>query len=152
MRRKDKEISDRQLIDSVISISQVCHVGLCDEGHAYIVPMCFGYDGQNIYLHCAKEGRKIDILKHNPEVCFVFETDCEVKKSDKGCSFTMRYRSVMGTGKASFIDDTGAKRKALGIIMKQYDEGIFSYADEALDKILVIVIDVAEMTGKKSGY
>jgi uncharacterized protein len=152
MRRKDKEITERELIDSVISQSQVCHIGLCDEGRAYIIPMCFGYDGQHIYLHCAREGRKIDILKQNPAVCFTFETDCEVKKADKGCSFTMRYRSVMGTGKASFVDDTEAKRRALEIIMKQYDEGQYSYTDEALDKILIIVIDITEMTGKKSGY
>jgi hypothetical protein len=114
--------------------------------------MSFGYDGQNIYLHCAREGRKIDILKKNTEVCFEFETDCEVKKSDKGCSFTMRYRSVMGTGKAILVEETEAKRRALEIIMKQYDEGRYSFADEALDKILIIVIDIIEMTGKKSGY
>ena len=65
MRRKDKEIGERAMIDSVIERSKVCHLGMCDDGIPYIVPMCFGYEGNTIFLHCAKEGRKIEFLKSN---------------------------------------------------------------------------------------
>ncbi|HVN70655.1 MAG TPA: pyridoxamine 5'-phosphate oxidase family protein [Desulfomonilia bacterium] len=152
MRRKDKEMGDRALIDSVISRCQVCRIGLCDEGLPYIVPMCFGYEGNTLYLHSAGQGRKIDILKRNSTVFFELDTDCELKKGDKPCSFTMKYRSVMGYGKATFIDDIDAKRRAFGIIMKHYDEGTFTFPDEALDKIAMIMIEIMEITGKKSGY
>jgi hypothetical protein len=152
MRRKDKEIGERELINSVISRSLVCHLGLCDEGLPYIVPMSFGYDGKVIYLHGAKEGRKIDIIRRNNTVCFEFDTDSEVKKSDKACSFTMKYRCVMGYGKASFVEEAEGKRKALEIIMKQYDEGRFTFPDEALEKIAVLAIEITEISGKKSGY
>ena len=152
MRRKDKEMSDKALIGSVMARSQVCRIGLCDEGLPYIVPMCFGYEGNTLYLHSAGQGRKIDILKRNSTVFFELDTDCELKKGDKPCSFTMKYRSVMGYGKATFIDDIDAKRRAFGIIMKHYDEGTFTFPDEALDKIAMIMIEIMEITGKKSGY
>lgn len=152
MRRKDKEITDRALMDSIISHAQVCHIGLCDEGRPYVVPMCFGYDGTTIYLHGAREGRKIEILKRSPDVCFEFDTDCEIKKGDKSCSFTMKYRSVMGYGRASFVEEPEARGKALNLIMNQYEKGSFSFPEESLAKIAIIAIHVTEMTSKKSGY
>lgn len=152
MRRKDKEMDDRTMIDSVIERAKVCHLGLCDDGIPYIVPMCFGYEDNTLFLHCAKEGRKIDFLKKNSTVCFEFETDCEVKIGDKPCSFSMRYRSVMGYGQASFVEDPEAKHKALEIIMRQYTQGQFSFPEEALGTIAIIKIRIAEITGKKSGY
>lgn len=152
MRRKDKEVVDREFIDSVMSRSQVCRIGLCQDGVPYIVPMCFGYDGESIYLHSAKEGRKIDFLKSNPAVCFEIDIDCELKPSDKPCSFSMKYRSVMGYGEVSFIEDEEDKRRALGIILKHYDSGGSGLGEVSLEKISVFRIDIAEMTAKKSGY
>jgi nitroimidazol reductase NimA-like FMN-containing flavoprotein (pyridoxamine 5'-phosphate oxidase superfamily) len=152
MRRKDKELTDRAAIDAIISRARVCRIGLCDEGIPYIVPMCFGYEDDAIYLHCAREGRKIDFIRNNPTVCFEFDIDAEVKKSDKPCSFSMKYRSVMGYGEAAFVEDPEGKSKALGIIMRQYDQGHFSYPDESLKNIAVIRIAITEITGKKSGY
>jgi uncharacterized protein len=152
MRRKDKEMDVRAMIDSVIEHAKVCHLGLCDDGIPYIVPMCFGYEGNTIFLHSAKEGRKIEFLKGNSTVCFEFETDCEVKIGDKPCSFSMKYRSVMGYGEASFVEELEAKRKAFETIMRQYTQGSFTFSEEALGNISIIKIQIAEITGKKSGY
>ncbi len=152
MRRKDKEVTDSAFMDSVITRSLVCRVGLCVDGIPYIVPMCFGHEDGAIYLHSAKEGRKIDILKKNPSVCFEFDTDCEVKRADKPCSFSMKYRSVMGSGEASFVEGLDEKKKALAVIMNHYDQGGFDFPDESLGTIVVIRIDIREITGKKSGY
>ena len=152
MRRKDKEMGERAMIDSVIESAKVCRLGMCDDGIPYIVPMCFGYEGNVIFLHCAKEGRKIEFLKSNSTVCFEFESDCEVKIGDKPCSFSMRYRSVIGYGEASFVEGLEAKHKALEIIMKQYTQGQFTFPEEALGTIAIIRIQIAEITGKKSGY
>jgi len=152
MRRKDKELVDRAMIDSIIEGANVCRLGMCNDGIPYIVPMCFGYEGNTIFLHCAKEGRKIEFLKNNSTVCFEFETDCEVKIGDKPCSFSMKYRSVMGYGQASFVEGLEAKHKALELIMKQYTQGSFTFPEEALGTIAIIMIKIAEITGKKSGY
>ncbi len=152
MRRKDKEITDRSRIDGIIRRSAVMRIALVDNGIPYIVPMCFGYDGNTFYLHSAREGRKIEALRRSPRVCFELDADCEVKTSDKPCGFTMKYRSVMGYGTASFIGDTAAKARALSLIMNQYRTGEYSFPEESLAKIEIIAIHDIEMTGKKSGY
>ncbi len=150
MRRKEKEITDKDEIDSIIRQAQVCRLGLADAGVAYIVPLCFGYDGNQLYFHSAREGRKIEILKRNNQVCFEFEVDTKISPGKTVCDWGMQYRSVVGYGTASFIEIPGKKRRALDIIMAQYADGAFEYAAEALDKILITKVDISSMTGKKS--
>ena len=66
MRRRDREITDRNEIIRLIDVSKVCRLGLSDDGMPYIVPMLYGYaeeDGQIVfYFHGARKGRKMDII------------------------------------------------------------------------------------------
>ena len=151
MRRKEKEITDTREIESIIRKSQVCRLALADGGLPYIVPLCFGYKNKILYFHSAKEGQKIEILRRNHQVCFEFDIDARVRSGKTACNWTMAYKSVIGFGTASFIEDPEEKQKALDIIMRQYAEGDFKYLDEALAKMLVIKVDISRMTGKKSG-
>ena len=110
MRRKEKEISDKAEIEIIILKSEVCRLGLSDDGVAYIVPLCFGYQDNCLYFHSAGEGKKIDILKRNKQVCFEFEADTRVTTGKTACAWGMQYRSVIGYGEASFIRDAKEKR------------------------------------------
>ena len=150
MRRKEKEITGTREIESVIRKSQVCRLGLADEGLPYIVPLCFGYRNNTLYFHSAKEGRKIEILKRNNQVCFEFDIDTQIHAGKTACAWGMNYRSVIGYGTASFVDDPAEKRNALDIIMRQYADGAFTYSDKTLKKTLVIKVEISSMTGKKS--
>ncbi len=150
MRRKEKEITDKNEIESIIHKSQVCRLGFVDEGLPYIVPLCFGYRKNTLYFHSAKQGRKIEILRRNPQVCFEFDVDAHIHSGETACAWGMKYRSVIGFGRASFIDDPEEKRKALDIIMTQYADGTFEYSEKALGKALVIKVEIESMTGKKS--
>ena len=150
MRRKDKEIADKSEIESIIRKSLVCRLGLADNGTPYIVPLCFGYKDNSLYFHSAKEGRKIEILKRNNEVCFEFDDNLEVQAGKAACDWGMKYRSVIGYGRASFVEDSEEKRKALDVIMAQYADGVFEYSEKVLGKALVIKVEIESMTGKKS--
>ncbi|HPI93826.1 MAG TPA: pyridoxamine 5'-phosphate oxidase family protein [Deltaproteobacteria bacterium] len=152
MRRHDKEITDKALMESIIRSSKVCRVALCDGDRPYVVPMCFGYDGRHIYLHGAAEGRKIDILRRNPHVCIEFEQDSDVLPADKPCSFSMRFRSVICTGKASFVADVESRHQALQTILGQYTRETFILPDNSLEKIALIRVEPEEMTGKQSRW
>ena len=150
MRRKEKEITDKSEIESIIRKSLVCRLGLADDGSPYIVPLCFGYKDNGLYFHSAKEGRKIEILKRNNDVCFEFDDNLEVQTGKAACDWGMKYRSVIGYGRASFIEDPEEMRKALDIIMRQYADGDFEYSEKVFGKALVIKVDIQSMTGKKS--
>ena len=152
MRRKEKEITDKKEIQAIIRKSQICRLGLADDGVPYIVPLCFGYRDNTLYFHSAREGRKIEMLKLNPQVCFEFDVDTQIHDGETACGWGMNYRSVIGYGTASLIDDPADKRKALDIIMRQYaEEGEFTYSDKILEKTLVIKVEIRSMAGKKSG-
>ena len=150
MRRSDKEITDRNAIEDIILRSKVCKLGMCEENRPYIVPLCFGFKNNTLYFHSAPKGKKIEILNKNPNVCFEFEIFTQIIKSAKACKWGMRYKSVIGFGKAGFITDDDLKRQAFDIIMNQYADGSFIYEDALLKSVVVINVEIQSMTGKQS--
>lgn len=151
MRRKDKEITDRDIINAIMGKARVCRLGLSDKNRAYIVPLSFGYDGNSLYFHGFPEGKKIDILRKNSAICFELDSGGEPIVSDKACSWSVRYKSVIGYGKALLIEDVDAKMKALEIIMRHYSEQSFVCPEEVVDGTAVIRVDIETVTAKISG-
>jgi nitroimidazol reductase NimA-like FMN-containing flavoprotein (pyridoxamine 5'-phosphate oxidase superfamily) len=105
-----------------------------------------------LYFHSAREGKKVDLLKRNAVVCFEFDVDAEPVGSETACGWTMRYRSVIGSGTASFVEDPDGKCAALNIIMRHYTDGPHEFPEEMLRKISVIKVEIGEISGKVSGF
>ena len=120
MRRHEREITDPSIIRSVFDEGDICRLGLIDNKLAYIVPMNFGYENGYIYFHSAEEGKKIDILKENPEASFEIDINHRVRESKTACNWSASYLSVIGSGKIEFIHDPVDKVKALNVIMEKY--------------------------------
>ena len=152
MRRKDKEISDTAAIRSIIEKANVCRLGMVDGNRPYVVPVCFGYRDNVLYLHSALKGQKINLLRKNRNVCFELDLFAEPIKSENACDWSMRYQSVIGFGKAVFIEDLDEKRKALSIIMAQYTGLEFQFPEKMLKAMCVIKVKIEQMTGKQSGF
>jgi hypothetical protein len=151
MRQHDREITDRAAIESILEEALVLRIGLVDNDTPYVLPVCFGYRDNCLYIHSAQAGRKIDILKKNNRVCFETEVGVEVVPGDPACKWTVRYRSVIGMGTARIVEDPQEKIKALDIIMEHYSGRTgHEYHEAVLGIAAVIRIDVTEMTGKKS--
>jgi uncharacterized protein len=152
MRRADKEITDRKQIDAIMEKSNCCRIALIDDTSPYIVPVNFAVSNNRLYFHSAKEGKKIDILRNNNHVCFEMDIEGEIVKSERACSWGMKYVSVIGLGRAFFIEDKAGKKNALDILMKKYAaRSGFSYTDDELDKIIIIDVKIEKITGKQSG-
>ena len=151
MRKKEKEITDIAEIEDVLGRASVCRLGLCENDQPYVVPLCFGYKDKTLYFHCAGQGKKLDIIRNNNNVCFEADIDCEIVKADNPCDWTMKYKSVIGFGKAELIEDDESKRNALDIIMQHYTQGPFEYPQGPMQKTKVIKVEIETMTGKKSG-
>ena len=151
MRRKDEQINDISAIEEILRGATVCRLGLCEANQPYVVPLCFGYKDNTLYFHCASRGKKPDILRKNNNVCFEVDIDHKITKADQACDWTMKYKSVIGFGKAVFVEDVELKRKALDVIMQQYSDGTFEYPANVIENIVVIKVEIESMTGKKSG-
>jgi nitroimidazol reductase NimA-like FMN-containing flavoprotein (pyridoxamine 5'-phosphate oxidase superfamily) len=61
----------------------------------------------------------------------------------------MHYRSVIGFGRAIFIEESEEKKKGLNCIMNHYGSGIHEFSDNDIRNVCVIRIDIESMTGKK---
>jgi len=151
LRRKDKEITESREIEAVIKKATVCRLGLVDRDESYIVPVNFGYERNAIYFHSALEGRKVELIKRNNKVCFEIDTDVAIEKTDKSnCS--VKYRSVIGRGKACILESNEEKLRGLKTIMRQCTGGEYSFSEERLDSVLVVEIRIEKITGKQSGF
>lgn len=152
MRRKEKEITDRSVMEEIIGQAQVCHLGLADGDQPYMVPMNFGYRDGTLYLHGALEGRKMEILRRNPKVCVAFDIHARVLPAENACKWGVRFQSVIAFGKAVILEDPVEKTRGLDVIMAHYSERSHTYPDKALAATAVIRIAVDTMTGKQSGF
>ena len=139
-------------MDRIVEQAQVCHLGLCDGEGPYVVPVCFGYDGRALYFHSAPRGRKIRAIAADGAVCFEVETDVELVPAERACKWSIRYRSVMGTGRAALVEDAEGKRRALNAIMRKYSGQDWDFGGFDLNRVAVVRIEIESMTGKTAGY
>ena len=152
MKRKDKEITEMHDIEEILDQALIMRIAMVHGNEPYLVPVNFAYRDKTIYLHSASEGMKIDILRTNPQVCFEVTVDEELVRSEKPCGFGMRYRSVIGTGNAWFIEEPDTKRQALGMIAEKYAGSSEGIPESEMKGVAVIRIDIVSLNGKKSGY
>jgi uncharacterized protein len=151
MRRSEQEITDKKALETILKQALVCRIGLSDADMPYIVPVCFGYADDCIYIHSSPFGRKMEILKNNNVVCFEVDMNIEPVKGETACKWSIRYVSIIGYGKAYIVQDHDEKRKGLDVLMKQYsDLSDHSYREEIMKRTAVIKIEIESMTGKKS--
>lgn len=152
MRRKDREITDRKEIDAIIRAEKLMRIALVDDNVPFLVPVFYAFDGTALYFHSAQAGKKIEILKRNNNVCFEISVDHGIIESDAACDFEAKHRTVIGIGKAVFIEDEAEKRKALDLIVAHFSDKKFGYPKENLNHTAVIRIDINSVKGKKHGF
>ena len=151
MRRSEKLINDTDIIEQILNESSICRIAFSIDGEAHIVPVNFGYMNNKLYIHSAPEGQKIDFIKKNNRICFEMELDHEIIKDKVACNWTTKYRSVIGYGTISIIHEKSQKINGLNIIMSKYggpDKN--SYSESALNRMILLVIDIDTLTGKQS--
>lgn len=152
MRRRVIDTTEEML--EVISRCDVCYVSMVTpEGLPYVVPMNFGFGDGVLILHGAREGMKMDILAKNPNVCIAFSTDHELRYQNEqvACSWSMKYRSVLLSGKVEMIDDFDEKVSALNVIMRKYAGRDFTYSPPAVREVQPFKITGFKLTGRAYG-
>lgn len=152
MRRFDKLITNTQVIEQILNNSSICRIGFSIDGEAHIVPVNFGYQENKLYIHSATSGRKIDFIKENDRVCYEMELDHEILEDKVACNWTTKYRSIIGYGNISIINNASQKKAGLDIIMSKYGGPSTNiYSEKSLEKMVLLVIEIDILTGKQSG-
>lgn len=152
MRLKQYKITDLNIIEDILSKSEVCRIAMIDNDRPYIIPLNYGYKNNTIYFHSSKLGKKIELLKINNKVCFELELSSQIVKNENPCDWSTRYRSIIGYGTIEFITDIDQKREGLDIIMAHYGKiDKNSYRDKSIEKVLILELNIEEITGKQLG-
>ncbi len=151
MRRKDKLIEDKAIIQEILTTALICRIALFDTEYPYILPMNYGYYNNTLYFHGATEGRKVDLIKQNNKVGFEIEHSHEIIKADISCDWTTQYRSIIGVGTIDIITDFEEKKKGLDIIMQQHGKKENSYKDKVVKRVSVFKLNIVSLSAKQSG-
>lgn len=157
MRRKDREITDPAEIRAFLDGCKVCRVGFFDGDRPYIVPMNLAYELKEgrltLYFHCAKEGKKLHLIRQNPNVGIELDREIALVEGSAPCQYSYRFMSIIGSGKAGIVEDMEEKAHALTKIMKHQtgrDFDDFEKNPKLTSAVCILRVDVEEYSCKKN--
>lgn len=136
--------------EALLHRAQVLRLGLVDAAGPYVVPVNFGYEAGRIYVHGPAAGRRIDAVREGGVVCFEVD-EGEVVAGDAPCSFTSRFRSVIGYGSARLLQGDEEKRHGLDVIMRHYGSSGEGIPDAKLRITSVMEVEIDSLDGKWHG-
>lgn len=153
MRRKDREIVSQEEQLKLWQACKVCRLAMVDGDRPYVLPLNFGAaleEGKiTLYLHCAREGRKLEILRRNPRVCV--EADCGhgLLEADSACGYGYTFASVLGEGNAELLEASGEKAHGLSVLMEHQTGKRFTFTEAQTAPVCVFRIRLEHATGKR---
>jgi uncharacterized protein len=155
MRQAKREIIGLEALEAVIKQARICRLALYDVDFPYIVPMNFGYTRGYLYFHCAREGKKLDLIRRNNRVGFEMEAVAELLPHPSlACAWASRFESVVGCGRARILNQADEQRHALDMLMRHASgqERLWKYPPQHLSQMLGIEVAIESMTGKRSKH
>ena len=147
-------IEDKKEQEEIIKNCDSCALSMVDlNGKPYVVMMNFGYKDGFIYFHGDPKGKKMEIMRNNPNVCITMSTDHSLyhQSENVACSYGMNYKSIIAEGQIEFIENFDEKVDALDIIMGQYVDREFSYNDPAVKQVCVFKMKLNDLKAKNFG-
>jgi len=158
MKRKDKEIVDINEKINIIKKCKVCRIGLSENNIPYVIPLNYGYEYKNnlltLYFHSALEGKKLDIIKNNNNACFEIDCDNKLIENENACNYGYAFKSIIGFGKITILENTEEKIFGLNMIMKHQTEKdiTYNFNEEQINKVCVFKLVLDEFSGKQKEF
>lgn len=151
MRRADREMPKEFALE-IVDKCPYAIISMIDCDTPYAVPVSIARSGDSIYFHCAKEGRKTNVLTSYPRVSIV----CVGNVTPSSDKFTTEYESAIIAGNARQVIKDEEKVKALRLICERYTPSNMDKFDTAIEKSLsrtaVWKVDIVSISGKRKKY
>lgn len=155
MRRKDRQRDEAFCLELIDRCTHGVMALTTGEDIPYCLPLSFVRLDKSLYFHCAKSGRKTDLLRACPKVCvtFVGRDDPAYHEGD----YTTLFASAIVTGTAHEVTDDKEKILALEALCRKLlpehmDEDNFPRSiAQSLSVTAVWRIDLEHISGKAKG-
>jgi len=146
--RSDRAVTREEALN-YLARAEVGFLALANDNEPYAVPLHFVLLNGTLYFHCAKAGRKLDMLRQNPRCCVAVSFCDGFKEGPAACDYGTYYRSAIATGTARVVDNLGEKIAALNALTAKHATKEFMpvSAREAA-RVMVVAIDIVDLTGK----
>lgn len=174
MRRKDRAM-DKEFALKIIDKARYGVVSMVDnEGKPYGLSLSIVRDNNTLYFHSAMDGKKVEILKNNPNVSIIFvgqvqvpenysKDELEEMKNDPSQAvkfissvFTTEFESAIVTGLVKPVEDREEKIKAMKLVCQKYTPTKMEYFQTAIEAGLsrtnVYSVEIESITGKRKKY
>lgn len=153
MRRSDREVVEVRELKDILDRCKTCHLAMVDDGHPYVIPLSYAYEIKGdtliLYFHSAKEGRKLDLLRKNNQVCFEMCQEGRLEYSEKNpCHSGYDYSCVHGFGIVEFIDNPEEACEALTHLMRHQTNHAVSFTKEQTEHVCLYRVVSTDFTGK----
>jgi nitroimidazol reductase NimA-like FMN-containing flavoprotein (pyridoxamine 5'-phosphate oxidase superfamily) len=105
-RRTDREITDRDVLYSILDEALVCHVGFTDEDNQpFVLPMGFARVEDSILLHGSTGSRLMRRIGSGIPICVEVTLFDGLVLAKSSFESSMNYRSAVVFGKGEIIED-----------------------------------------------
>lgn len=153
MRRTDRE-RDRAFAYAVIDR---CGYGTAafstGAGAPYCIPLSLVRVGDELYFHCALQGRKVELLRGDPRVCVCFTADADPAYVPEKNEYTTYFSSAVVHGVAFEVTDPERKTAVLRALCEkltpEHMEGFDQAVARSLSHTGVWGIHMVEAVGKE---
>lgn len=130
---------------NILERERVGRVGLNDQPQPYVVPTDFAYLNGAIYIHTPDRGKKAELARSNPYVCF------EIDRYDDTVT---DFWSIIIRGKIVEVSNPDERSKAMRIMaekaLKSGSVVRHQKAPAVSNRIAIFKIDISDMTGIRS--
>lgn len=138
MRRSDRE-RGREFAYAVIDQCQYGVMSITTgEETPYCIPLSLARVGDDLFFHCALQGRKLDLLRRCPQVCVCFVTGVQADYIARENNYTTYFRSALATGTAFEVTDPAQKAEALRALCEKLLPGYMEGFDAAVARSLSV--------------
>ncbi len=151
MRRKDRELPEQEA-RQLLGLAKWGTLSLVPDelGYPHAVPINCAYVDGHLLLHCARQGKKLDLLDKDPRACF----SAVLAHVPELAKYTAHYESVICYGRVERLPEDEAA-EALG----RFTAGVFDVPVEqiagdmqrAARNVLMLRMTIEHITGKRSG-
>lgn len=121
-RRTDRQLSEGEWIDRLLTMAAVGHLAVSWEGQPLLHSNLFWYDGSEaVYWHSAAVGRLRAVLDQGPaRACFSVTELGRLLPASTPFDFSAEYASVILYGVAAVVEAAAEKRRGLEGLMVKY--------------------------------